>query len=345
MRGWPSDPAPRPGPASAPRHGPGGLRRRPTSGTPRRGRRGRRQRRAGSPARLGRQPSRPALVRLGPAGGGRCWASAPWAGPPGWALRAGQERRRPWRRPRGTAPRVGPSPGRRARCRRLLRTWRRPRRYRRRLVRRVVLRDGRVAISVGRRHGTAPHRRARLRPRRPDPGSVLVALTRFMAEVGIDDRFATTVQAWVDPADGTALIVSAGGPPPLLVQPDGRAEFVGLNALPPTGCGDIRPRRRPESNPARDPAGRVDADPLHRRTRLLLDDVQDDPAGKEGDGDANRRLRSDSSMTRPSSQPARTAATSRGRPERSVPPRYSVLMIPQTCPLRPASAVSWARKA
>ncbi len=60
-----------------------------------------------------------------------------------------------------------------------------------------------------------------------------------MAEVGIDDRFATTVQAWVDRADGTALIVSAGHPPPLLVQPDGRAEFVGLNALPPTGCGDI----------------------------------------------------------------------------------------------------------
>ncbi len=164
---------------------------------------------------------------------------------------------------------------------------------------------------------------------------MLVTLTRFMAEVGIDDRFATIVQAWVDRADGTALIVSAGHPPPLLVQPDGRAEFVGLNALPPTGCGDI------DHDVARSRTLRVTL-PVGSTLILYTDGLVSSlmtfrtiPPARKATAMPPAPIRQlDDEAEQPTSQdggdqqgPTGTFGTSALC--------YSVLMIPQTCPSAP----------
>jgi serine phosphatase RsbU (regulator of sigma subunit)/anti-sigma regulatory factor (Ser/Thr protein kinase) len=66
----------------------------------------------------------------------------------------------------------------------------------------------------------------------------LQRLDDLMHELGqVEPHFATCVFAIYDTVDGTCEIASAGHLPPLLVRPDGHAEFLDLSTAPPLGVG------------------------------------------------------------------------------------------------------------
>ena len=76
------------------------------------------------------------------------------------------------------------------------------------------------------------------------PGSALARLSRLSDDT-LDTAFATIVYAAVDPETGACRIASAGHPPPLVVYPDGRAEFIESVRGLPLGTG-IESRYRQE---------------------------------------------------------------------------------------------------
>ena len=82
------------------------------------------------------------------------------------------------------------------------------------------------------------------------PAKVLAKLDRLMSQMDREDM-ATLVYAVVDP-DWTSLrFAGAGHPPPLLLGPDGRAEYLWDGRSPPLGVGG--PRAYAEGTAAIDP--------------------------------------------------------------------------------------------
>ncbi len=73
----------------------------------------------------------------------------------------------------------------------------------------------------------------------PSPGAVLSRLNRLVNQME-EDKMATLVYAVID-ADWTHVrFAGAGHPPPLLVRPDGRAEFLWEGRSTPLGVGRFR---------------------------------------------------------------------------------------------------------
>ncbi|WP_285700306.1 SpoIIE family protein phosphatase [Actinomadura sp. NBRC 104412] len=75
------------------------------------------------------------------------------------------------------------------------------------------------------------------------PDDLLGRLDRLVCELGEqydrDEEFlATCVYAVYDPAARECRVASAGHPPPVLINPDGRGEALAVSPGPPIGCGD-----------------------------------------------------------------------------------------------------------
>jgi serine phosphatase RsbU (regulator of sigma subunit)/anti-sigma regulatory factor (Ser/Thr protein kinase) len=68
------------------------------------------------------------------------------------------------------------------------------------------------------------------------PSSTIARLNRLTEEMS-ESAFATVVYAVLDPETGVCRFTSAGHPPPLVVLPDGRAEFVEGGRSLPLGTG------------------------------------------------------------------------------------------------------------
>jgi serine phosphatase RsbU (regulator of sigma subunit)/anti-sigma regulatory factor (Ser/Thr protein kinase) len=75
------------------------------------------------------------------------------------------------------------------------------------------------------------------------PGVVLESLNRFVHGLG-SPHFATIACIVLDPATGEIRMANAGHPPPLVVDPDGRARYLDVPLSPPIGA--VADARYPE---------------------------------------------------------------------------------------------------
>ncbi len=110
----------------------------------------------------------------------------------------------------------------------------------------ILLPTGRLGVAVGDVVGkgvqsaaTMAQLRNALRAFALDqmkPSSTVSRLNRLTEELP-DSAFATLVYAVLDPETGICRVTSAGHPPPLLVQPDGRAEYIEGGRGLPLGTG------------------------------------------------------------------------------------------------------------
>jgi len=92
----------------------------------------------------------------------------------------------------------------------------------------------RAAVTMGRLR-TAIRTLARLEL---PPAETLQQLDELMHELGVrEPHFATCVYAVFDAVSGSCEVASAGHLPPLLVPPDGEAEFLDVSPSPPLGIG------------------------------------------------------------------------------------------------------------
>jgi serine phosphatase RsbU (regulator of sigma subunit) len=93
----------------------------------------------------------------------------------------------------------------------------------------------RAAVTMGRLR-TAIHTLAMLEL---PPADSLHQLNELMTSLGErEPHFATCAYAVYDAVSGSCEIASAGHLPPLLVRPDGRAEFLDTSPAPPLGVGE-----------------------------------------------------------------------------------------------------------
>jgi len=94
----------------------------------------------------------------------------------------------------------------------------------------------RAAVTMGRLR-TAIHTLAMLEL---PPAESLHQLNELMTSLGErEPHFATCAYAMYDAVSGNCEIASAGHLPPLLVRPDGSAEFLDTSPAPPLGVGEI----------------------------------------------------------------------------------------------------------
>jgi serine phosphatase RsbU (regulator of sigma subunit)/anti-sigma regulatory factor (Ser/Thr protein kinase) len=92
----------------------------------------------------------------------------------------------------------------------------------------------RAAVTMGRLR-TAIHTLAKLEL---PPAETLQQLDELMQELGVrEPHFATCIYAIFDAVAGTCEVASAGHLPPLLVRPDGTAEYLDVSPAPPLGIG------------------------------------------------------------------------------------------------------------
>ena len=117
----------------------------------------------------------------------------------------------------------------------------------------IPLSHGRVGVVLGdvvghgvRAASTMGQLRAALRAYAvfdPAPGSVLRRLETLVAAVGDggEGYTATLVYAVIDPARGEMRYLSAGHPAPLVLRPDGTAQFLDGGRTLPLGLGGARP--------------------------------------------------------------------------------------------------------
>ncbi|MFR9676060.1 SpoIIE family protein phosphatase [Streptomyces sp. TR02-1] len=112
----------------------------------------------------------------------------------------------------------------------------------------VSLPSGRTALVVGdvMGHGLpAAATMGRLRSVARTLMTLDIAPDRVLARLDLatrdleDDQVATCLCAVYDPADGSYTLASAGHPPPLLVGPDGRTDFLDVPPGAPLGTGVI----------------------------------------------------------------------------------------------------------
>ena len=112
----------------------------------------------------------------------------------------------------------------------------------------IALSDGRIGIAIGDVVGRGVEAaasmgrlRTALRAYALDGGSASETAARVVRYAAALDPvyMATLAYALVDPDAGTAHIVSAAHPPPLVVSPDGTAEYADVRPEPPVGSGGV----------------------------------------------------------------------------------------------------------
>ena len=109
----------------------------------------------------------------------------------------------------------------------------------------VPMEDGRVALSVGDVMGRGPRAAAVMGQLRTamraysvlglPPTSLMVSLDRLLQDLH-QSSIATVAHIVLDPASGRAEVVLAGHPPPLLVRPGERPEYLRCNPHAPLGA-------------------------------------------------------------------------------------------------------------
>ena len=110
----------------------------------------------------------------------------------------------------------------------------------------IALPSGRIAIAIGDVVGrgieaasTMGQMRSALRAilmQADDTGTMADRLNRFTLTLGSDEAIMTTVVLGIlEPGTGTLHFTNAGHPPPLVMGPDGRAQFVDEPPSPPMG--------------------------------------------------------------------------------------------------------------
>ena len=110
----------------------------------------------------------------------------------------------------------------------------------------VALPSGRIAIAIGDVVGrgiaaaaTMGQMRSALRAilmQADDTGTMADRLNRFTLTLGSDEAIMTTVVLGIlEPGTGTLHFTNAGHPPPLVMGPDGRAQFLAEPPSPPMG--------------------------------------------------------------------------------------------------------------
>lgn len=112
----------------------------------------------------------------------------------------------------------------------------------------VVLNDGRLMLSVGDVVGRGPRAAAVMGQMRTAmrayalqqlPATVLMRSLDILLQDVAGESMATAACAVLDPASGALELVLAGHPPPLLVDPAGRARYLEADAHAPMGVRDV----------------------------------------------------------------------------------------------------------